>query len=109
MSSSPSTRRPAPAGPAVTSAGTLGSASAYFVYHVTFYSRDIPESVRGLRHFPRSEREIWVWKRQTCNVLLATDPKAQWEKHEARVGDIWNNLKGQKTPCRMTTTLNRIG
>ena len=27
---------------------------------------------------------IWVWQRQTGDVLLELDPKALWEKHEAR-------------------------
>jgi hypothetical protein len=56
----------------------------YYVYRVVFYSRDIPEKVRGLPLFPRTAREIWVWQRQVRDILLALDPHAQWEKHEAR-------------------------
>jgi hypothetical protein len=34
--------------------------------------------------FPRGEREIWVKQRQQRDILLSLDPKARWEKHEAR-------------------------
>jgi len=34
--------------------------------------------------FPRTKRKIWVWKRETRDLLLKLDPKAKWEKHEAR-------------------------
>ena len=47
---------------------------------------DIPDSFRrhALAGFPRSPREMWVWKRASRNLLLAADPKARYEKHEAR-------------------------
>jgi hypothetical protein len=58
----------------------------YYVYRVTFYSFDIPDAFRRhqLTGFPRGPREIWVWKRSSRNFLLAADPKARHEKHEAR-------------------------
>ena len=67
---------------ALRSPGTL----AYYVYLITFYSFDIPDSFRrhALAGFPRSPREMWVWKRASRNLLLAADPKARYEKHEAR-------------------------
>jgi hypothetical protein len=34
--------------------------------------------------FPRTQRKIWVWKRETRDLLLKLDPKAKWKKHEAR-------------------------
>ena len=58
--------------------------SRYFVYHVTFKSRDIPSSFRHLRPFPRTLREIWVWTREARNQLLALDLQAKAVKNEAR-------------------------
>jgi hypothetical protein len=60
--------------------------TAYYVYCVTFYSFDIPDSCRrhAMAGFPRSEREMWVWKRSGRDLLLKLDPEARWEKHEAR-------------------------
>ena len=60
--------------------------ASYYVYCVTFYSQDIPDSFRrhALAGFPRSAREMWVWKRSSRNLLLAVDPKARADKHVAR-------------------------
>jgi hypothetical protein len=58
----------------------------YYVYLVIF-SRDdikIPNFRHRLPGFPREEREIWVKQRQQRDILLSLDPKARWEKHEAR-------------------------
>lgn len=46
----------------------------YYVYRIVFYSRDIPEKVRGLRRFPRTAREIWVWQRQVRDIPLGARP-----------------------------------
>jgi hypothetical protein len=64
------------------SAGT----ASYYVYLITFYSFDIPDSFRrhALAKFPRSAREMWVWKRSSRNLLLAVEPQARCVKHEAR-------------------------
>ena len=58
----------------------------YYVYHVTFYSHDIPRlpGARPLAGFPRSDRDIWVWKRSSRDLLLKIEPDARWVKHEAR-------------------------
>jgi hypothetical protein len=59
----------------------------YYVYLVIF-SRDdikIPNFRHRLPGFPHEDpREIWVKQRQQRDILLSLDPKARWEKHEAR-------------------------
>lgn len=60
---------------------------AYYVYKITFRSQDIPDAIfrhHAMAGFPRTAREIWVWKRASRNLLLKIDPLARWEKHEAR-------------------------
>jgi hypothetical protein len=37
-----------------------------------------------LPSFSHSNREIWVKQRQIRDLLLAIEPDAKWEKHEAR-------------------------
>jgi hypothetical protein len=58
----------------------------YYVYRIVFRTRDIPKlrQTHWLPSFPHSDREIWVKQRQIRDLLLAIDPEAQWEKHEAR-------------------------
>jgi hypothetical protein len=41
-------------------------------------------SAHWLPSFPHSNREIWVKPRQIRDLLLAIEPGAKWEKHEAR-------------------------
>ena len=62
------------------------STAPYYVYHLTFHS-DIPDALNArhaLNGFPRSARDIWVWKRSSRNLLLTIEPGARWVKHEAR-------------------------
>ena len=58
----------------------------YYVWRVVFLSRDIPKLrvSHWLPCFPHSAREIWVKQRQIRDLLLAIEPGARWEKHEAR-------------------------
>ena len=58
----------------------------YYVYRIVFSKHDIPNlrATHWLPQFPHSEREIWVKQRQVRDLLLAIEPEAHWEKHEAR-------------------------
>jgi hypothetical protein len=58
----------------------------YYVWHVVFSRHDIPKlrMTHWLPSFPHSNREIWVKQRQIRDLLLAIEPNARWEKHEAR-------------------------
>jgi hypothetical protein len=57
-----------------------------YVWRIVFATRDIPKlrQTHWLPSFPHSDREIWVKQRQIRDLLLAIDPEARWEKHEAR-------------------------
>jgi hypothetical protein len=56
------------------------------VYRILFSDRDLPKLRQShwLPSFPHSAREIWIKQRQFRDLLLAIEPEAQWEKHEAR-------------------------
>ena len=58
----------------------------YYVYRIAFRSHDIPKlrASHWIPSFPHSAREIWVKQRQIRDLLLAIEPGARWEKHEAR-------------------------
>ena len=58
----------------------------YYVWRVTFLARELPKlrASHYLASFPHTTREIWVKQRQVRDLLLAIDPGARWEKHEAR-------------------------
>ncbi len=56
-------------------AGSRLTTAPYYICHLTIYSHDIPKTVRGIPGFPRRERDIWVWKRETRNLLLAIEPR----------------------------------
>ena len=58
----------------------------YYVYRIAFRSHDIPmlRASHWIPSFPHSAREIWVKQRQIRDLLLAIEPGARWEKHEAR-------------------------
>ena len=58
----------------------------YYVYRMAFRSHDNPKlrASYWIPSFPHSEREIWVKQRQIRDLLLAIEPGARWEKHEAR-------------------------
>jgi hypothetical protein len=58
----------------------------YYVYRIVFRTHDIPKlrMTHWLPSFPHDNREIWVKQRQIRDLLLAIDPEAEWEKHEAR-------------------------
>jgi hypothetical protein len=53
---------------------------------MVFSHHDIPQlrQRHWLPTFPHSAREIWVKQRQIRGLLLAIEPEARWEKHEAR-------------------------
>jgi hypothetical protein len=56
------------------------------VYRILFSNRDLPKLRQShwLPSFPHSAREIWIKQRQFRDLLLAIEPEALWEKHEAR-------------------------
>ncbi len=58
----------------------------YYVWRVVFSRHDITKlrMTHWLPSFPHSNREIWVKQRQIRDLLLAIEPSARWEKHEAR-------------------------
>ena len=58
----------------------------YYVWHVVFSRHDIPKlrMTHWLPCFERTNREIWVKQRQIKDLLLAIEPGARVEKHEAR-------------------------
>jgi hypothetical protein len=58
----------------------------YYVWHIVFRTHDIPKlrMTHWLPSFSHSDREIWVKQRQIRDLLLAIEPDAKWEKHEAR-------------------------
>ena len=60
--------------------------TAYYVWHVVFSRHDIPKlrMTHWLPSFEHSNREIWVKQRQIKDLLLAIEPAARVEKHEAR-------------------------
>lgn len=57
-----------------------------YVWHVVFFARELPRLRQShyLVNFPQTDHEVWVKQRQIRDLLLAIDPKARWEKHEAR-------------------------
>lgn len=57
-----------------------------YVWRIVFSTRDLPKLRQSqyLADFPHSAREIWVKQRQIRDLLLAIEPSARWEKHEAR-------------------------
>ena len=57
----------------------------YYIYLITFYSFDIPDSFRrhALVGFPRSAAKSGCGGDRAA-TLLAADPNARYEKHEAR-------------------------
>jgi hypothetical protein len=59
----------------------------YYIYRIVFSKNEIPQLPHSqwLSSFPHSNREIWVKQRQVRDQLLAIEPEARWEKHEARM------------------------
>ncbi len=59
----------------------------YYIYHVQF-SDDVQlprfQHKEWFVELPHSSREVWVKLRRTRNALLALDPKAKVDVHEAR-------------------------
>ena len=58
----------------------------YYVWRVVFSHHEIPKlrMTHWLPEFTHTNREIWVKQRQIRDLLLAIEPTARWEKHEAR-------------------------
>jgi hypothetical protein len=58
----------------------------YYVWRVVFSHHEIPKlrMTHWLPEFTHTNREIWVKQRQIKDLLLAIEPGARVEKHEAR-------------------------